>query len=78
MVVHAHYPIREPRVEREAECLAKNNYTVDVLCLRHPFEPATETIGNVNIHRLPLRRYKGKGVIVQFFEFNFFPFGSYF
>jgi len=72
MVVHAHYPIREPRVEREAECLAKNNYTVDVLCLRHPFEPATETIGNVNIRRLPLKRYKGKGVIVQFFEYLYF------
>lgn len=72
MVVHAYYPIREPRVEREAEALAKNNYSVDVLCLRHSFEPAFERIENVNIYRLPLKRYKKMGVIVQFFEYLYF------
>jgi len=69
MVVHAHYPIGEPRVEREAEALVKAGYEVDVFCLRHPDEVKTETISGVNIHRLPVRRHKKSGVIVQFFEY---------
>ena len=72
MVVHAHYPIREPRVEREAEELANRGYDVDVLCLRHPFEPSFETIGNIHIYRLPVKRHKKSGVFIQFFEYLFF------
>ncbi len=69
MVVHAHYPIGEPRVEREAEALIENGYEVDVLCLRNPSEPPQETIGGVNIYRLPVKRHKKRGVAVQFLEY---------
>jgi glycosyltransferase involved in cell wall biosynthesis len=69
MIVHNYYPIGEPRVEREADALASNGYVVDVLCLRHPSEPATEMRDGGNIYRLPVRRHKESGVIVQFFEY---------
>jgi glycosyltransferase involved in cell wall biosynthesis len=69
MVVHAHYPIGEPRVEREADALSSHGYQVEVLCLRHHNEPATETIDGISIHRLPVQRNKKFGVIMQFFEY---------
>jgi len=69
MVVHAHYPIGEPRVEREAETLVQNGYDVDVICLKHASELSTEEIAGVTIYRLPVRRHKTSGVVVQFFEY---------
>ncbi len=73
MVVHAHYPIGEPRVEREALALKSKGFEVDLICLRDPEEAANECIDGVNIYRLPVRRHKGKGIGIQLFEyFSFF------
>jgi glycosyltransferase involved in cell wall biosynthesis len=69
MVVHEHYPVGEPRVERVALALASNGYAVDVICLRQPSELATETIDDIDIYRLPVRRHRKGGVIVQLFEY---------
>ncbi len=74
MVVHAHYPIGEPRVEREAEALVEQGYDVEVICLRHPTEPALEIVGGVRIYRLPVHRHKGWGPLRQFLEYLAFFF----
>lgn len=69
MVVHAYYPVREPRVEREVNALIKHGYTVDVICLRQNGEPATETRDGVRIIRLPVKRHRGSGAAVQLLEY---------
>ncbi len=54
MVVHAHYPGGETRVQREAEALVQHGYEVDVLCLRGGIETATEICNDVRVIRLPV------------------------
>ena len=69
MVVHAYYPLSETRVEREAQALIKHGYEVDVICLRDEGEPGIETEAGVNIYRLPVKRHKGRGLVVQLLEY---------
>jgi glycosyltransferase involved in cell wall biosynthesis len=69
MVVHAYYPIGEPRVEREAHALLASGYEVDVLCLRNDNEPVFEVIDGVGIYRLPMKRHKGRGLAVHLAEY---------
>lgn len=72
MVVHNSYPLGEPRVQREAETLAADNCEVDVICLHHADEPSFERISGVTIYRLPFRRNKNRGVMMQLFEYLIF------
>lgn len=58
MVVHAYYPHTETRVQRQAEALVDAGYEVDVICLREPGEPATETYRGVRVHRLGVQLAK--------------------
>jgi len=64
MLVHAYYP-RDIRVRREAEALAEAGYQVDVVCLREnnqrgkKYEPFSEKVNGVHIHRLPFARSRG-------------------
>jgi glycosyltransferase involved in cell wall biosynthesis len=69
MVVHAYYPIGEPRVQREAEALIDNGYEVDVICLRQLGEPAHDVVYGVNVYRLPVRRHKNWGIVLQLLEY---------
>jgi glycosyltransferase involved in cell wall biosynthesis len=69
MIVHAYYPIGEIRVEREAHALIETGYEVDVICLQQNGEPAVSVEDNVNVHRLPVTRHKGRGITVQFLEY---------
>jgi glycosyltransferase involved in cell wall biosynthesis len=69
MVVHAYYPLGETRVEREARALAQSGYAVDVICLRDAGEASREQDGPIAIHRLPVRRHKGRGVAIQLLEY---------
>lgn len=78
MVVHAYYPIGEPRVEREALALVAKGFEVDIICLRDENEPETDKIEGVNIFRLPVRRHKGRGVWVQLLEYLSFFFLAFF
>jgi glycosyltransferase involved in cell wall biosynthesis len=55
MVVHAHYPHGETRVQRQAEALLRRGYEVDVLCLRGKTEAPTELCNGVQVIRLPVR-----------------------
>jgi glycosyltransferase involved in cell wall biosynthesis len=69
MVVHAHYPIGETRVQREALALVSAGFEVDVLCLRAEGEPARDKEDGVTIYRLPLRRHRGRGLFFQLLEY---------
>lgn len=69
MVVHNYYPLREPRVEREARALVNHGYEVDVICLRGEGEPVVDTSEGVRIYRLPVKRHRGKGAAVQLLEY---------
>jgi glycosyltransferase involved in cell wall biosynthesis len=67
MVVDNRYP--DPRVEREAAALLARGHSVDVICARGDGEPSTERIDGVSVHRLPVRRRRGSGLVSQMIEY---------
>lgn len=69
MVVHAQYPLGETRVQREALALRDAGYEVDVVCLRERGEPRREVVDGVEVHRLPVRRHRGCGMLGQLVEY---------
>jgi glycosyltransferase involved in cell wall biosynthesis len=69
MVVHATYPLGETRVERQAHALLERGYAVDVVCLRANGEQPFEIVDGVHVYRLPVRRHKGSGLVVQMLEY---------
>ena len=69
MVVHAYYPDRETRVQREAAALLERGHAVDVICLRNADEPPRDEHDGVHIRRLPVGRHRGHGFAVQLFEY---------
>jgi glycosyltransferase involved in cell wall biosynthesis len=71
MVVHSYYP-GDPRVRREAEALAGDGWSVDVVCLRGKGELATEDCGGVRVFRLPDQRHRGGGLAVYLLEYAAF------
>jgi glycosyltransferase involved in cell wall biosynthesis len=72
MVVHSHYPIGEPRVERQAKALIQRGYQVDVICLRSNQEKPFERVDGVDIFRLPVQRHRGRGPAIQMVEYLVF------
>lgn len=54
MVVLAHYPLGETRVQREAEALVDHGYKVDVICLGGREYLSEEHFQGVQIYRLPV------------------------
>lgn len=72
MVVHSHYPIGEPRVERQAKALIQRGYQVDVICLRSDQEKPFERVDGVDIFRLPVQRHRGRGPAFQMIEYMAF------
>ena len=72
MVVHAHYPLGETRVERQAMALIDHGSKVDIICLRGRHEEAVALVDGAQVHRLPVRRHKGSGPVAQLFEYLFF------
>lgn len=69
MIVHAYYPLGETRVEREALALVDAGFEVDVICLGKQHEASFETIGGVDIYRLPVVRNKKGGFLKQILEY---------
>jgi glycosyltransferase involved in cell wall biosynthesis len=55
MIVFAYYP-EDRRVRREAEALAAEGMSVDVLCIRKKGEMFHEVVDNVSVYRLPIIR----------------------
>jgi glycosyltransferase involved in cell wall biosynthesis len=74
MIVHAHYPLGETRVQREAEALLRQNYEVDVICLRARSELKRDQFKGVRIFRLPVRRNPRRGQLGQLMEYLAFFF----
>ena len=72
MIVHAHYPLGETRVERQAKALLRRGHVVDVICLRAPGELPREIVGGAGVYRLPVRRHKDRGAAVQLLEYLVF------
>jgi len=68
MVTHSVYA-PDPRVRREAEALIEAGYAVDVIALRGPGREARQTIHNVQVYGLPVRRHQGKGIAVYLLEY---------
>ena len=72
MVVHSYYPA-DVRVRRECEALADRGDSVDLICLQKSDEPAFETVGNVDVYRLPVQHHRGQGPAGYIKEYlNFF------
>ncbi|MBN1219965.1 MAG: glycosyltransferase family 4 protein [Anaerolineae bacterium] len=73
MVVHAHYPMAETRVQREAEALLAHGFQVDVICLLWPGEAAFEVVRGINVYRLPIHTVsKEQSLISQLLEYLHF------
>ena len=78
MVVHAHYPFGETRVEREARTLVDHGFEVDVICLGAKSESRHEIVDGINIYRLPVMRHQRIGLIAQLLEYlAFFTLASF-
>lgn len=73
MVVFAHYPGDETRVQRQAEALLDRGFEVDILCLRATDgrrEASEEIVNGAHVHRLSLTRsYGNVSLIKQFWEY---------
>lgn len=74
MIVHGVYPPAETRVERQVDSLLAEGRSVDVICLRQSGAPVHETRGNLAIYRLPVRRHKRRGALIQLLEYVTFFF----
>lgn len=73
MLVYSRYPL-DPRVRREAEFLAENGYTIDVLCLRASGEKREEVINGVGVMRINENKYSGASKIHYFASYLSFFF----
>lgn len=69
MVVHAYFPVGEPRAHRAARAAVEAGHEVNVLCLRRPRELRSETIDGVHVHRLEVEHVRGLGVIAVLREY---------
>ncbi|MHC5053301.1 MAG: glycosyltransferase family 4 protein [Planctomycetota bacterium] len=70
MVVYSTYPA-DPRVRREAEALAEEGASVDVVCLRGEGERGLEDVRGVRVVRLPVGRSRG-GALRYVWEWGLF------
>ncbi len=62
MIVHARYPIGEPRIQRQAAAALDGGFEVDVICLRHFGEPPEEVVDGVRVRRLPVSHDRASSV----------------
>lgn len=69
MVVHAYYPMAETRVERESMALLEQGVEVDIICLQASHEAPVALVNGAQVYRLPLRRHRGCGLVVQLLEY---------
>jgi glycosyltransferase involved in cell wall biosynthesis len=72
MLVHARYPVGEPRVEREAKAARDAGRDVEVVCLREPGEPRREVVDGIRVRRLPVRHRRGVGFALTLLEYVWF------
>src|SRR5712692_4742590 len=71
VVLFSYYPM-DPRPRRAAEALVSEGMKVDLICLREAnTDPKQETVGGVDVRRVPLRRRRG-GVVGYLFQYATF------
>ncbi len=58
MVLFSHYP-GDARPRRECEALTGAGMSVDMICLKGEKEPRRETVNNVSVYRIPVRKKRG-------------------
>jgi glycosyltransferase involved in cell wall biosynthesis len=68
MIVHAYYE-EDPRVRREAEALVAAGRPVDVFALRRRGDGPTDQVAGVSLHRLPVERHQGAGLLTYSAEY---------
>jgi glycosyltransferase involved in cell wall biosynthesis len=71
VVLFSYYPA-DPRPRRAAEALVNEGMTVDLICLREsPMDLKRETVNEVHVRRVPLRRRRGGvfGYLLQYATF---------
>ena len=66
----AYYPA-ETHTRRNAECLVRKGYQVDLICLRQKNQARYETLNGVNVRRIPFQRSR-KSVFNYLVEYVFF------
>lgn len=74
MVVHAHYPVGEPRVQREARAATAAGYDVHIVSLGGRNEAAQEVIEGARVHRVAIQHRRGFGLLrttVEYVRFSF-------
>jgi glycosyltransferase involved in cell wall biosynthesis len=71
MIVHAYYE-EDARVRREAETLVAAGWEVDAFALRRPDEEPSGVVAGVTLHRLPVGRHQGAGLLVYLAEYGAF------
>jgi glycosyltransferase involved in cell wall biosynthesis len=71
MLTHSYYE-EDARVRREAEALVAAGRAVDVVALRRPGLPAQDTVAGVAVHRLPVQRHQGSGIVSYLLEYAAF------
>src|SRR5436305_7820574 len=69
MIVHAYYPLAEPRVQREAAAARDAGFEVMVVSLRLGDEPPEETVDGIRIRRLRLGHRRGAAIGRMAFEY---------
>jgi glycosyltransferase involved in cell wall biosynthesis len=72
MLVHAYYPLAEPRVQREAAAALAARFDVTVLALRGKGEPREETVDGVRVRRLSVSHVRGGGFGRMLYEYVWF------
>jgi glycosyltransferase involved in cell wall biosynthesis len=71
IVTHSHYP-DDPRAVKHATALHEAGFEVIVLALRRAGEAKRETLGGVDVRRLPLEHKRGGGARYLFEYFGIF------
>ncbi len=63
---------------REAEAIARRGDEIEVFCLRKPGEVSSETIHNIRIRHLPVKRYRGDSPVAYIGSYGWFFVVSFF
>ena len=69
MVVHAYFPLGEPRVQREARAAREAGFDVTVFALRGEDEPREEMVDGIRVLRAALDHQRGAGLPRMVFEY---------
>lgn len=72
LIVYSHYS-RDARVRRYAECLARNGYFIDVICLGENYTPKEP---NIHLIHFPFdrKRYGKMWYLIEYSSFFLFSF----